>query len=60
VFHRPPAQRQVLTVFSRAPYVVTDGRALKQLTAETSNHIQSNSNVLAAAYDAELRQRMAD
>jgi len=57
VFQRQPAQSHVLTVFSRARYAVLDGRALKQLTGDTSAHIRNHSNVLTAAYDAELRAR---
>jgi 4-amino-4-deoxy-L-arabinose transferase-like glycosyltransferase len=60
VFHQQPAQREVLAVFSRAPYVVLDGRALKQLTEETSTYIRNHSDVLGSAYDAELRVRVAE
>ncbi len=57
VFQRQPAQSHVLTVFSRARYTVLDGRALKQLTGDTSAYVRNHSNVLASAYDAELRAR---
>ncbi len=60
VFQRQPAQSHLLTVFSRARYAVLDGRALKQLTGDTSAHIRNRSSVLASAYDAELRVRMPE
>jgi len=60
VFHRQPAQREVLAVFSRAPYIVFDGRALKQLAPETSAHILAHTRVLESAYAAELRIRVPE
>jgi len=60
VFHRQPAQSEVLAVFSRTPYVILDGRALKQLTAETSAYIRNHTELLGSAYDAELRVRVPE
>jgi hypothetical protein len=57
VFHRDPAQFEVLRVFERAPYTVLDGRALNQLTEESVAHIQTHSRVLKSAYASELRLR---
>lgn len=58
VFHRQPAQSEVLTVFSHASYVVLDGRALKQLTPEIGAYIRSCTQLLKSAYTAELRMRL--
>jgi len=60
VFHQAPAQEHVLEMFSRAPYVVLDGRALKQLTPETLEYIQAHSQVLKSASGAELRVQVTD
>jgi 4-amino-4-deoxy-L-arabinose transferase-like glycosyltransferase len=60
VFHRAPAQAEVLAAFARAPFVVLDGRALKQLTPETSAYIRSHSTVLKSAYAADLRERIME
>jgi hypothetical protein len=57
VFHRQPAQMEVRRVFERAPYVVLDGRALKQLTEGTTAHILDRSEPLTAAYSVQLRVR---
>lgn len=57
VFHRQPAQSEVLTVFSRASYVILDGRALKQIAPETSFYIRSHTKVLKSVHAAELRER---
>ena len=57
VFHREPAQAEVRRVFERAPYMVLDGRALKQLTEETSAYLEAHSQVLKSAYASELRLR---
>ena len=57
VFHREPAQVEVRRVFERAPYMVLDGRALKQLTEETSAYLQTHSQLLESAYASELRLR---
>jgi 4-amino-4-deoxy-L-arabinose transferase-like glycosyltransferase len=58
VFYRQPAQATVLLVFERAPYMVLDGRALKQLTEETGSYLQTHSQVLESAYASELRIRI--
>jgi len=50
----------VLAAFSRTPYVVLDGRALKQLAPETSDYIRSHSRELQSAYAAELRERTVE
>jgi len=60
VFHGQAAQEQVLAAFFRASYVVLDGRALKQLTPETSEYIRSHSRELQSAYAAELRERTVE
>jgi hypothetical protein len=57
VFHRQPAQEEVLAAFSRAPYVVLDARALKQLEPETSAFLYAHSQVVKTAPAAELRAR---
>jgi hypothetical protein len=57
VFHREPAQAEVRRMFERASYMVLDGRALKQLTEETSAYLQMRSRVLESAYASELRMR---
>jgi hypothetical protein len=58
VFHQRPAQSEVLAIFSRAPYVILDGRALKQLAPETSAYIRSCTQILQSAYGTELRVRL--
>lgn len=60
VFHRQPAQDDVLASFARAGYAVVDFRALKQLTPETASFLQSHSRVLSVAYNTELRERVQD
>ena len=60
VFHGQPAQEEVLAAFFRTPYVVLDGRALKQLAPETSDYIRSHSRELQSAYAAELRERTVE
>ena len=60
VFHRAQAQVEVLTAFAGAPYVVLDGRALKQLAPESSAYVRSHSTILESAYGAELRQRIPE
>jgi hypothetical protein len=60
IFHRQPAQVEVRRVFERAPYVVLDGRALKQLTEETTDYILSHSELVEEAYSVQLRLRALD
>lgn len=60
IFHQQPAQREVLAVFSRAPYVVLDKRALKQLAPDTIDYIHSHTRVLESAHAAELRMRLLE
>ncbi len=60
VFHRQPAQTEVRRAFDQAPYVVFDGRALKQLTLETTEYLLDRSELLESAYGAELRVRTLD
>jgi 4-amino-4-deoxy-L-arabinose transferase-like glycosyltransferase len=60
VFHRQPAQEDVLTVFSRAPYLVLDGRALKQLAPATSAFLYAHSQVIKGAPAVELRARVPE
>jgi hypothetical protein len=57
VFYRQPAQEEVLTAFSRAPYVVLDARASNQLAPATSAFLYAHSQVVKAAPAAELRAR---
>jgi len=57
VFYRQPAQEQVLDLFSRAPYVILDARASKQLAPATSAFVQAHSQELLASWPAELRLR---
>ena len=60
VFHREPAQREVLAGFTGAPYMVFDGRALRQLAPETSAHILAHTRVLESAHATELRMRVPE
>jgi 4-amino-4-deoxy-L-arabinose transferase-like glycosyltransferase len=60
VFYRQPAQTEVRRVFDQAPYVVFDGRALKQLTPETTEYIRVRSESLESAHGADLRVRTSD
>jgi len=57
VFHRAPAQIAVQQMFDRSEYVVLDGRAMNQLTAETSAYILDHSDLLGSTCAAELRVR---
>jgi hypothetical protein len=57
VFHRAPAQIAVRQMFERSEYVVLDGRAMNQLTVETSDYILDHSDLLRSTYAAELRVR---
>jgi len=60
VFSRKPAQIEVRSIFTHTPYTILDGRALKQLTEETSSHILDHTQLLKSAYAAELRVRTPD
>ncbi len=60
VFFRKPAQIEVRSVFTHTPYTILDGRALKQLTEDTSSHILDHTQLLKSAYAAELRVRTPD
>ncbi len=60
VFHRQPAQMEVRRVFERAPYTVLDGRALNQLTKETTDYIVNRSQLVTTAYSTQLRERAGD
>lgn len=60
VFCREPAQTEVRRVLNQAPYVVFDGRALKQLTPETTEYVLDRSEVLESAFGTELRVRTPD
>lgn len=57
VFYRQPAQEEVLAAFSRAPYLILDARASKQLAPETRAFLCAHSHIVSTAPTAELRAR---
>jgi len=57
VFHRLPAQAEILRAFCRADYVILEHRAERQLAPETLAAIRQASQPVIAFGQAELRRR---